>query len=140
MGGGWPGSGARDGDLKVAGASLTEPEFSGRCMRPTLTGASGVVSNDTILVFVQIGNVVSARYRSGHIVDGYLIGLLEAATLQFRYVQADIHGNDAGVPSWIIEHLSDGRLRLIEHFQWLTRSGSGTNIFEECCHEKAVEL
>lgn len=100
---------------------MIDLEFSGRRMRPTSTGASGVVSNDTTLVFEQIGNVVSARYRGGPVVDGYLIGLREAATLQFRYVQADIHGNlDAGVSTGIIEH-----------FQWLTRPGRGTNIFEE---------
>lgn len=111
---------------------MTEPEFSGRRMRPTSADASGVVSNETILVFQLIGNVVSARYRGGPVVDGNLVGLLEAATLQFRYVQADIHGNlDAGVSTGIIEHLSDGRLRLIEHFQWLTRPGCGTNVFEE---------
>jgi hypothetical protein len=30
-----------------------------------------------------------------------------------------------------LERLPEGRLRLIEQFQWLTRPGSGTNVFEE---------
>lgn len=107
-------------------------QLSGRRMRPISTSARGVVSDDTTLVFEQTGNVVSARYCGGSIVDGYLIGCVEGATLQFRYVQADIHGNlDAGVSTGIIEHLPDGRLRLIEKFRWLTRAGEGTNIFEE---------
>lgn len=111
---------------------MTETLFNGRRMRAKLTDASGIVSSDTILVFEQIGKVVSARYRGGSIVDGYLIGLLEEARLQFRYVQADIYGNlDAGVSIGTIERLADGRLRLIERFQWLTRDGQGTNIFEE---------
>jgi hypothetical protein len=25
----------------------------------------------------------------------------------------------------------DGRLRIVEHFQWSTREGSGTNVFDE---------
>jgi hypothetical protein len=111
---------------------MTDLDFNGRRMRVTATDTSGVVSNETILIFEQIGKVVSARYRGGAIVDGYLIGLYDAPTLQFRYVQADIHGNlDIGVSTGTIERLPDGRFRLIEQYQWLTRTGHGTNIFEE---------
>lgn len=111
---------------------MTDLEFNGRRMRVIATDTGGVVSNDTIMVFEQIGKVISARYRGGAIIDGYLIGLYEAPTLQFRYVQADIKGNlDAGASTGTIERLADGRLRLIEQFQWLTRAGHGVNIFEE---------
>lgn len=107
-------------------------DFNGRRMRTASTAATGVVSGDTVLVFEQTGDVVSARYRGGSIVDGYLIGLLEGVTLKFRYVQADVHGNlDAGISTGTIERLADGRLRLTEQFQWLTRPGTGTNVFEE---------
>ncbi|HMH16385.1 MAG TPA: hypothetical protein VK578_25020 [Edaphobacter sp.] len=107
-------------------------EFNGRRMRVMSTDATGVVSSDTILVFEQIGKVVSARYRGGSIVDGYLIGLVDGDTLQFRYVQVDDQGNlDAGVSTGTIECMADGRLRLIERFRWLTRPGEGTNVFEE---------
>ncbi|MFI4921881.1 MAG: hypothetical protein ACHQAZ_09615 [Gammaproteobacteria bacterium] len=107
-------------------------DFNGRRMHTASTAASGVVSGDTILVFEQKGDVVSARYRGGAVIDGYLIGQLAGATLKFRYVQADVDGNlDAGVSTGDIERLSDGRLRLTEHFQWLTRPESGTNVFEE---------
>jgi hypothetical protein len=111
---------------------MSDLNFHGRRMRVAATDAGGVVSSETIVLFEQVDNVVSARYRGGAIVDGYLIGLYEAPALQFRYVQADIHGNlDAGVSTGTIERLPDGRLRLIEQFQWLTRNGHGTNIFEE---------
>ena len=107
-------------------------DFNGIRMRTASTATSGVVSGDTILVFEQTGDVVSARYRGGAIIDGYLIGRLEGATLKFRYVQADTGGNlDAGVSTGMIERIGDGRLRLTEHFQWLTRPESGTNVFEE---------
>jgi hypothetical protein len=47
-------------------------------------------------------------------------------------VQADLDGNvDAGVSEGTVERTSDGRLRLVEHFQWITRPESGVNIFEE---------
>jgi len=109
-----------------------EPDLNGRRMRVMSTDTNGVVSSDTILVFEQTGNVVSARYRGGSIIDGYLIGVRESTSLRFRYVQVDERGNlDAGVSTGTIELLPDGRLRLIEQFQWLTRPEAGTNIFEE---------
>ena len=109
-----------------------EFDFNGRRMCTASTDVSGVVSSETVLIFEQVGDVVSARYRGGSVVDGYLIGRLDAATLKFRYVQADVNGNlDAGVSIGMVERMSDGRLRLIEQFQWLTRPESGTNVFEE---------
>ena len=110
---------------------MTALDFNGRRMC-TVSTAAGVVSSDTVLVFEQVGDVVSARYRGGSVVDGYLIGRLDADTLKFRYVQADAKGNlDTGVSTGQVERMPDGRLRLIEHFQWLTRPESGTNVFEE---------
>ena len=107
-------------------------DFTGRRMRVRATDAVGVVSDETVLVFEQAGQVVSARYRGGSIVDGYLIGLLQENILSFRYVQADKNGRlDAGVSTGTIEILADGRLRLIEEFEWITRNGKGTNVFEE---------
>jgi hypothetical protein len=94
--------------------------------------AGGAVSAATAFVFEQLDGVVSARYRGGAIVDGYLIGHLAGASLHFRYVQADGNGRlDAGVSDGTIERLADGRLRLVERFKWITRPGGGTNVFEE---------
>lgn len=108
------------------------PDLAGVRMTVSDSGAHSVVSTSTVLTFEQQGNVVSARYRGGEIIDGYLIGQLEGWSLRFRYVQADRSGRlDAGVSEGVLDRLPDGRLRLVEHYQWLTRSESGTNIFEE---------
>jgi hypothetical protein len=112
--------------MKVEGLSL-----HGVCMRAVATSGTSVVSGDTVLEFEQVDDVVSARYRGGKIVDGYLIGLISGTNLKFRYVQADIEGHlDAGVSDCLIERTSRG-LVLTEHYQWATRSESGTNVFEE---------
>jgi hypothetical protein len=106
----------------------------GRRMRVTSTDSSGVVSGETILEFEQTSDVISARYRGGTIVGGYLIGKLDptGTSLRFCYVQADLCGNvDAGSSTGTIEEMQDGRLRLIEVFQWFTRPDRGTNVFEE---------
>ncbi len=96
------------------------------------TDAGGTVSSSTVMTFEQAGDVVSARYRGGSIVDGYLIGRLAGRNFHFRYVQADTEGRlDAGVSDGLFEYAPNGRLRLVEHFTWITRDGQGTNIFEE---------
>jgi hypothetical protein len=92
------------------------------------------VSGETILEFEQTSDVVSARYRGCTIIDGYLAGNLDptGTSLRFCYVQVDLRGNvDAGESTGTIDQMQDGRLRLIEEFQWFTRSGRGTNVFEE---------
>ncbi|HEV2270276.1 MAG TPA: hypothetical protein VGR92_12515 [Steroidobacteraceae bacterium] len=95
-------------------------------------GVNSVVNAHTTLTFEQQGNVVSARYCGGEVVDGYLIGHLAGWSLHFRYVQADRSGRlDAGVSEGVFDRLADGRLRLVEHYQWLTREERGTNWFEE---------
>ena len=107
-------------------------DLNGVRMTTSSADIGGVVSAETVMIFEQAGDVVSARYRGGDIVDGYLIGRLAGETIHFRYVQADGNGNlDAGVSEGIFEQIADGRLRLIEHYQWITRAGDGTNIFEE---------
>ena len=114
------------------GIGIEHPELGGVRMTVSSPGAHSVVNTSTVLTFEQEGNVVSARYRGGEIVDGYLIGHLEGWSLRFRYVQADRSGRlDAGVSEGILDRLADGRLRLIEHYQWLTRPERGTNTFEE---------
>jgi hypothetical protein len=30
-----------------------------------------------------------------------------------------------------VERLTDGRTRIVEHFTWGSRAGSGTNLFDE---------
>lgn len=107
-------------------------DLNGVRMATAESDSDGVVSAETIMLFEQAGNLVSARYRGGNILDGYLIGQLAGQSLHFRYVQADGNGNlDAGVSDGTLDRLADGRLRLFERFQWITRPGGGTNIFEE---------
>ena len=96
------------------------------------TAAEGVVSGETHLHFTQRGQRVAARYAGGRVPRGWLVGRWDGDILRFRYAQredsSDIHG---GRSVCMVEEREDGRLRLIEHFTWSTRSGSGTNVFDE---------
>lgn len=119
-----------DGAPKV----MTHPiSLQGVRMRAIAGSAGSVVSGETLFEFEQTGDLFSARYRGGEIADGYLIGKLHAGGgLRFRYVQADRAGRiDAGESTGVLDRLPDGRLQLVENFQWNTRPQAGRNVLEE---------
>ena len=101
-------------------------------MRVVATAANGVVGAGTIFVFEQQGCVVTARYSGGRITAGFLAGTWDGSRLAFRYVQVtDGDSIDSGQSVAHLTRSPEGRLRLEENFQWESRAGAGTNIFEE---------
>lgn len=81
---------------------------------------------------MQRGNRILGRYQGGNIERGYLVGCLAGHTLHFGYSQQERGGGIHGGSSiCFLELLSDGRLRIREHFTWKTREGAGMNIFDQ---------
>jgi hypothetical protein len=110
----------------------TAGTFDGRRMRAVATGDGGSVGADTLFSFAQRGSTVWARYAGGAVPLGYLVGTLADGQLVFRYAQVDVEGAVHGGRSVCdVQHLADGRLRLLEHFRWESKDGSGTNVIEE---------
>lgn len=105
--------------------------LDGLTMFVSSTAANGVVDSDTRLQFRQNGDRVIARYAGGNVTRGVLVGRLADTRLTFRYAQRERDGNIHGGQSRcdVLEHA--GRIRIIEHFAWSTRVGSGVNVFEE---------
>ena len=96
------------------------------------TADVGVVGADTLLHFTQKGDRVLARYSGGSIQRGYLVGELADGSLSFRYTQLESSGEIHGGSSICdLVTLPDGRTRIVEHFTWRTREGSGDNIFDQ---------
>ena len=107
-------------------------DLDGRHMYVSSTGAAGVVGADTRLDFVQRGSRVAARYGGGRVERGWLVGALSGTGLTFRYVQRETSGHMHGGHSvCTVRRLADGRIRIMERFTWTTRTGSGTNVFDE---------
>jgi hypothetical protein len=106
--------------------------LDGLTMSVSSTADIGVVGAGTLLHFTQKGDRVLARYSGGSIARGYLVGEMSGAALSFRYTQlegsGDIHG---GSSTCDLLTLPDGRTRIVEHFTWRTREGSGDNIFDQ---------
>lgn len=106
--------------------------LDGRMMNVIETDPGGVVNQDTLFSFYQKGTRVLARYAGGGIKNGCLVGHIKQNRLSFRYLQIDTEQSfDHGHSECGIEMTTDGRLRLVEHFQWESRETAGVNIFEE---------
>jgi hypothetical protein len=106
--------------------------LDGTQFRVSATADVGVVGAETQLQFIQRGSRVLGRYAGGSIARGCLVGTVTGSELRFRYVQRERAGGlHAGRSTCRLELLHDGRLRLREHFTWVTRFGSGTNVFEQ---------
>jgi hypothetical protein len=99
------------------------------------SNGGGVVSAQTVQTLRSKESVIVGNYVGGSILSGYLVGFIrddDPSELFFRYVQADSSGNlDSGFSTAVLEETADGRLRMIERYQWITRDRSGINIFEE---------
>jgi hypothetical protein len=106
-------------------------DLDGLAMFVSSTDAIGVVDRDTCLHFRQRAGRVWARYAGGAVARGWLVGRWHGAVLRFRYAQVESGRLHAGRSVCDAVRLPDGRLRLVEHFTWRTRTGSGTNHFEQ---------
>ena len=105
-------------------------------MQVSATAANGVVGSGTLLHFTQRGSRVLARYSGGSVRRGYLVGEIADERLHFRYTQLEGSGEFHGGSSVCdLVTLPDGRSRIVEHFTWRTREGSGENVFEELPRE-----
>lgn len=97
------------------------------------TASNGIVNKDTIFVFTQVDDRVSAEYTGGRIEMGFLIGKMDNDRLNFSYCQLQTDGAlDNGISVCELSISEEGKIRLIEHFEWKSKPGeSGINIFQE---------
>ena len=106
--------------------------LDGLVMCVSSTDNRGVVDANTHLYFTQKGSRVFARYGGGSVTRGCLAGTISGSKLVFRYTQLEksgqIHG---GCSICEVQCSAEAGIRVFEHFTWGTRSGSGTNIFDE---------
>jgi hypothetical protein len=106
--------------------------LDGALMSVSSTDDRGVVDAKTRLHFTQKGSRVFARYAGGLVKRGCLVGTISESELIFRYTQLEDSGQiHCGRSICEVQWSQETGLRVIEHFTWSTRTGSGTNIFVE---------
>lgn len=109
-----------------------ETRLDGRLFRSAGAVADGEVSADTLFTYHEKDGLVWARYAGGAVRLGFLVGTRAGDQIDFRYAQVNEAGESAtGHCRSAIERLDDGRLRLVETWEWESREGSGTSVVEE---------
>lgn len=108
--------------------------YNNRYFRPVVNTENGEVSGETLFHYHQQGNIVTAEYSGGDVVQGHLIAKVdEQGRLDMRYHHVNVRGElQTGVCLSEPELLPDGRIRLHEKWQWTSGDKSqGASIVEE---------
>lgn len=108
--------------------------YNNKVFKPISNTENGETSNETIFHYKQVGNVVTATYLGGKIIQGHLIGLVDSfGNIEMRYHQVN-EKNElmAGICKSTPEILANGKIRLHEEWEWISGDKStGTSIIEE---------
>lgn len=95
---------------------------------------NGDTNKDTIYLYKQIGNYITGEYKGGNIKAGYLNAMVDKlGNLQMQYHHIN-NKNEllTGICSSILEIMQDGRMRIIENWQWTCKNFTkGQSILEE---------
>lgn len=108
--------------------------YHNKIFRPVSNTENGETSGETVFVYQQTGNILTAGYSGGKILSGHLIGLVDdAGNIDMRYHQVNIQGEImTGICKSRPEVLPDGRIRLHESWQWTSGDLSkGESVVEE---------
>lgn len=108
--------------------------YGGRIFRPVQTKGTSETTSETIFIYQQDHDLVTATYSGGEIAFGQLIGLIQRdGSLDLRYHHRNksdvlMTGKCFTVP----EVLPSGKLRLHETWEWTSpNKSSGTSTLEE---------
>ncbi|MDX1910784.1 MAG: hypothetical protein SFV22_04820 [Saprospiraceae bacterium] len=108
--------------------------YNNKIFIPINNTANGEVSGETRFYYRQSGNIVTANYAGGSIVEGHLIAWADAdGVLDIRYHHINTAGElHTGICRSVPEILPDGRIRLHESWRWTSGDGSsGHSVVEE---------
>lgn len=108
--------------------------YNNKKFKPVQSSENGEVSEETIFVYKQKGNVLTCAYQGGQIQQGHLIGLVdEHGKIEMRYHQLNTAGKlMTGRCTSTPELLENGKIRLHETWAWTSGDLSeGESILEE---------
>ena len=108
--------------------------YHNKIFRSISNTPNGEVSGETFFTYQQSGNIVTAVYAGGSILQWHLIAIVdEAGKLDMRYHHVNDQGIlHTGICTAIPEILPDGRIRLHETWKWTSGdASSGKSILEE---------
>jgi hypothetical protein len=108
--------------------------YNGKIFRPVANTDNGETSGDTVFVYKQNGQLLTAEYWGGKIEYGHLIGLVDTqGRIDMRYHQLNTEGElMTGICQSVPELLPNGKIRLHETWEWTSGDQSkGESVVEE---------
>jgi len=117
--------------------------YDNKKFRVLRNSENGETSSETIFLYKQNGDILTATYSGGSIATGHLIGRVEEeGKINMRYHHLNTSGELlTGICRSSPEILADGRLRLHETWQWTSGDGSkGKSTLEEIATPAEMNL
>jgi hypothetical protein len=108
--------------------------YHNKIFRSASNTSNGEVTNETIFEYSQSGNIVTAVYSGGNIIQGSLIALADdEGKLDMRYQHVNInHQLMTGICTSTPRLLPTGKIQLHEQWQWTCGDRSkGESVIEE---------
>jgi NADPH:quinone reductase-like Zn-dependent oxidoreductase len=108
--------------------------YNGKQFRVIQNTANGETNTNMIFSYQQKGNVVSCLYSGEAIIQGHLLGLVDAnGVITMRYHQVNTNGGlMTGKCISTPEILNNGKIRLHEKWQWTSGDCSkGVSVLDE---------
>jgi len=108
--------------------------YNNRKFKPISISENGEVTQETVFIYKQEGQILTCEYKGGDIVKGHLIGLVDTnGNINMRYHQVNKNGDlMTGICNSKPVLISNGKLQLHESWQWTSGDKSkGESILEE---------
>ncbi|MCB0762544.1 MAG: n-acetylglutamate synthase [Flavobacteriales bacterium] len=108
--------------------------YHDRKFKPVANSDNGEVTSEMIFHYQQSGNILTCSYRGAQIVQGQLMGIVDASGLiEMSYHQVNKAGQMmTGLCTSTPEILANGKIRLHEEWRWTSGDQShGHSTLEE---------
>ncbi len=108
--------------------------YHNKTFRSLSNTVNGDINEETVFKYIQTGNIVTAIYSGGNIINGNIIALVEAdGKLNIRYQHINLQFKlMTGICISTPQLLSNGKIRLLEKWQWTSGDlSTGESVIEE---------
>ena len=104
---------------------MVKINYDGRVFASAANAPNGEVSTQTTFHYHQREDIVWAEYSGGEVIKGFLPGTAsDSGVLNFTYQHVNSQKQmRAGICESMSEQLPDGRLLMLEKWQWLNGDG-----------------
>jgi len=108
--------------------------YHNKSFRPTSSSENSDTTSDTVFLYKQNGRILTSHYTGKHIIEGHLIGLVDAnGVISMRYHHINTDGElMTGICTSTPEIDDNGKIKLHERWEWTSGNQSkGYSILEE---------